>query len=55
MGLLYNHKSKRDVVVLSEEQLENPEAEPFGFVILSEDDEVPQPASESGKQEGGNK
>lgn len=34
MGLLYNNKKKSDLVVLSEEKLENPEGQAFGFELI---------------------
>lgn len=33
MGLVYNHKNKHDMVILSEEKLENPEGELYDFFI----------------------
>lgn len=33
MGLVYNHKNKLDLVVLSEEKLEKNEGEFYDFVI----------------------
>lgn len=38
MGLVYNHKNKLDLVVLSEEKLEKNEGEMCSFVILPDDD-----------------
>ncbi len=34
MGLVYNHKNKLDLVVLSEEKLEKNEGELMDFVIM---------------------
>ena len=34
MGLLYNHKNKNDMVVLSEESLENNEGEHYTIELL---------------------
>lgn len=37
MGLVYNHKNKHDLVVLSEQELENNEAELCDFVIVPDE------------------
>lgn len=39
MGLLYNHKNKNDMVVLSEESLENNEGELYTFELLPDDEQ----------------
>lgn len=39
MGLLYNHKNKNDMVVLSEESLENNEGEIYTFELLPDDEQ----------------
>lgn len=40
MGLVYNHKNKLDLVVLSEEELEKNEGEAFCFELLPDDKEL---------------
>lgn len=37
MGLLYNNKKKTDLVVLSEEKLENNEGEAFDFELIPDE------------------
>lgn len=40
MGLVYNHKNKLDLVVLSEEELEKNEGEAFSFELLPDDKDL---------------
>ena len=42
MGLVYNHKNKLDLIVLSEEKLEKNEGELCSFVVLLDEEEQPQ-------------
>lgn len=49
MGLLYNHKNKNDMVVLSEEKLENNEGELYTFELLSDADN--RETEEEGKED----
>lgn len=42
MGLVYNHKNKLDLIVLSEEKLEKNEGELCSFVVLPDEEEQPQ-------------
>lgn len=52
MGLVYNHKNKLDLVVLSEEELEKNEGELNSFVILSGSEACGEiPASQDGGKE----
>lgn len=48
MGLVYNHKNKLDLIVLSEEKLEKNEGELCSFVVLS-DEEEQQPQEEGNR------
>lgn len=49
MGLLYNHKNKNDMVVLSEESLENNEGELYTFELLPDADN--RETEEEGKED----
>lgn len=51
MGLVYNHKNKLDLIVLSEEKLEKNEGELCSFVVLP-DEEEQQPQEEGGNRLG---
>ena len=48
MGLVYNHKNKLDLIVLSEEKLEKNEGELCSFVVLP-DEEEQQPQEEGNR------
>lgn len=50
MGLVYNHKNKLDLIVLSEEKLEKNEGELCSFVVLP--DEKEQQPQEEGNRLG---
>ena len=49
MGLLYNHKNKNDMVVLSEESLENNEGELYTYELLPDADN--RETEEEGKED----
>lgn len=44
MGLVYNHKNKLDLVVLSEEKLEKNEGELCDFIFVTDEDKAKKPA-----------
>lgn len=52
MGLLYNNKKKSDLVVLSEEKLENPEGKAFGFELLPDSNALMEDSSDNAKGDG---
>ena len=49
MGLVYNNKNKLDLVVLSEEKLENNEGELCDFVIMPEEETLDNDKEETPK------
>lgn len=46
MGLLYNNKKKSDLVVLDERELENAEGEDYGFELIPDVEEKPEPETD---------